>query len=62
MVVGTPHESMLTTSAVFPYQSEEAPVSFDWIACEVCGELMVTKDARIGDGKIVCIPCSGYEK
>lgn len=29
------------------------------VRCEVCGEKMAEPKARLKDGKIVCIPCSG---
>jgi len=34
--------------------------SFSKSKCAVCGEYVFERYARIKDGKVICIPCSGY--
>ncbi len=36
--------------------------SFNKVKCSVCGEYVFERYARIKDGKIVCIPDSGYKE
>jgi formylmethanofuran dehydrogenase subunit E len=37
-------------------------ISFNKSKCEICGEYTFERYLRHRDGKLVCIPCSGYDK
>jgi len=41
---------------------KENPHTFETMVCSQCGEMVVERNTRVKGGKIVCIPCSGYEK
>jgi formylmethanofuran dehydrogenase subunit E len=62
MVSNAPDEMLLNISEVFDYDWQDAPHTFESVVCESCGEMVVTRNARVKDGKVVCIPCSGYGK
>lgn len=62
MVSNAPDEMLLSIGEVFDYDWQDAPHTFESVVCEACGEMTVTRNARVKDGKIVCIPCSGYAK
>jgi len=34
--------------------------SFNKVKCSICGEYVFERYVRLKDGKMVCIPCSGY--
>lgn len=36
--------------------------SFNKARCSICGEYVFERYLRMKDGKLVCIPCSGYQK
>ena len=59
-VINAPDEMLLNISEIFDYDWQDAPHTFESIVCASCGEMTVTRNARIKDDKIVCIPCSGY--
>ncbi|GAB4569835.1 MAG: FmdE family protein [Anaerolineae bacterium] len=45
---------------VFDYAwQDDLPHTFDSVVCEVCGEMVVERNARVKAGKTVCIPCAG---
>ena len=46
-------------SDVFDYEYEAAPHTFESVVCEGCGEMVVERNARVQDGKVLCIPCAG---
>ena len=60
MVSNAPDEMLLDIGEVFDYDWKDAPHTFESVVCESCGEMTVTRNARVKDGKVVCIPCSGY--
>ena len=62
MVLNASDETLLAIGEVFDYAWKDAPHTFESVVCESCGEMTVTRNARVKDGKIVCIPCSGYGK
>lgn len=61
-VMNAPIEALLSVGEVFDYTWHEAPHTFDTVVCEQCGEMVVERNARIKNGKVLCIPCAGYEK
>jgi len=58
MVVNAPDAMLLTISEIFPYVWQDAPHTFESVACTSCGEMVVERNARVKDGKIVCQPCA----
>ena len=61
-ILSMPYEEFLDVSEVFEYKFEKKPGCFTAVPCAICGELTFEKSLRVKDGKLVCIPCSGYEK
>jgi len=62
MVSSAPQDALFNVSEVFEHDWQDVPNSFESTVCESCGESVVTRNARVKDGKVVCIPCSGYER
>jgi len=62
MVCNVSDAQLLNIGEVFDYNWQDAPHTFESVVCALCGEMTVTRNARVKDGKIVCIPCSGYGK
>ncbi len=60
MVVNMPETDLLVVGEVYDHAWKDAPHTFETVACEACGEMVVTRNARLLDGRVVCIPCSGY--
>lgn len=60
MVADAPDEALFNVGEPFSYDWKEPEHTFESIVCESCGEMVVTRNARLKDGKLVCIPCSGY--
>ncbi len=60
-ILTIPAEAFLDISDVFEYKMESKPGCFTAVPCAVCGEMTFEKALRVKDGKLVCIPCSGYE-
>jgi formylmethanofuran dehydrogenase subunit E len=44
---------------VFDYTYEAAPHTFESVVCEECGEMVVERNARVQEGRVLCIPCAG---
>ncbi|BAT72381.1 formylmethanofuran dehydrogenase subunit E [Thermosulfidibacter takaii ABI70S6] len=61
-ILSMPYEDFLDVSEIFEYKIEKKPGCFTAVPCAICGELTFEKALRVKDGKLVCIPCSGYEK
>ncbi len=59
-ILSMPYEEFLVVSEVFDYPWEKRPGCFTAVPCAVCGELTFEKALRVKEGKLVCIPCSGY--
>ena len=58
-VMNAPLEQLLIVSEVFDYLwKDEFPHTFESVVCEECGEMVVERNARIKNGRILCIPCS----
>jgi formylmethanofuran dehydrogenase subunit E len=59
-VMAAPVETLLSVSEVFDYQwKEEIPHTFESVVCDECGEMVVERNARVRDGRVLCIPCAG---
>ncbi len=61
-ILSMPYEDFLNISEVFIYEFDKKPGCFVAVPCALCGEMVFEKSLRVKDGKLVCIPCSGYEK
>jgi len=58
-VMSMPDEQLLKISDVFDYPWNSPEHTFDSVVCEGCGELVVERNARVKDGRVMCIPCAG---
>jgi formylmethanofuran dehydrogenase subunit E len=54
-----PGEQLYKISEVFEYKWEAAPHTFESVICDECGEMVVERNARLLDGRVLCIPCAG---
>ncbi len=61
-IVSMAYEEFLNVSDIFEYKFEKKPGCFTAVPCAICGELTFEKSLRVKEGKLVCIPCSGYDK
>ena len=55
-----PDEAILTVGPVHKVDWKPRKGTFEWAACEQCGEITFAHGLRLSGGKHVCIPCSGY--
>jgi formylmethanofuran dehydrogenase subunit E len=55
-----PNEELFSLSRMNIEVPAYAPI-FASVKCSVCGENIMEPRARIKDGKLICIPCSGQE-
>jgi len=58
-VMAMPAEQLYKISEVFDYTWEAAPHTFESVICDKCGEMVVERNARVQDGRVLCIPCAG---
>jgi formylmethanofuran dehydrogenase subunit E len=58
-VMNMPGEQLYTISEVFDYKWEAVPHTFESVICDECGEMVVERNARVQNGRILCIPCAG---
>jgi formylmethanofuran dehydrogenase subunit E len=58
-VMNMPGEQLYKISEVFDYKWEAAPHTFESVICDECGEMVVERNARVQDGRVLCIPCAG---
>ncbi len=58
-VMNMPAEQLYKISGVFDYTWESAPHTFESVVCNKCGEMVVKRNARVQDGRVLCIPCAG---
>ena len=59
-VMGAPAEQLFKIGVVTRTQLPAGkPHDFNAVICEDCGEVTVESYARVKNGKILCIPCSG---
>lgn len=61
-VVAADPKDIMNSSEIFTYEVKENPHTFETMVCTQCGEMVVERNTRVKAGKIVCIPCSGYDK
>jgi formylmethanofuran dehydrogenase subunit E len=54
-------EQLYKISEVFDYTWEAAPHTFESVICEECGEMVVERNARVQNGRVLCIPCAGLK-
>ena len=59
-ILSMPEERFLDIGEVVHYPWKKGAGCFTAVPCSVCGELTFEKSLRVKDGKLVCIPCSGY--
>ncbi len=60
-VLNLPEDKLFKVSDIYDYEyiyDQEGPPEF----CEKCGEVVFGSKIRVKDGKVYCIPCSGYKK
>jgi formylmethanofuran dehydrogenase subunit E len=58
-VMAMPAEKLYKISEIFDYTWEAAPHTFESVICDECGEMVVERNARVQDGRVLCIPCAG---
>ncbi len=58
-VMNMPAENLYQISEVFDNTWESAPHTFESVICEGCGEMVVERNTRLQNGKVLCIPCAG---
>ncbi len=61
MVSNTPDELLLNIGEVFTKELKEPAHTFESVVRGQCGEMVVERNARLKEGKVLCIPCSGYK-
>lgn len=60
-MMGRTDDDLFTVSELFTHPLAAAPPTcFDTVLCTTCGELVAENKARLKDGSLVCLPCSGY--
>ncbi len=57
-ILAEDENTLFKIEKVSPEPPEKARI-FESVTCEFCGESVMEPRARIRDGKIACIPCSG---
>ena len=58
-ILEEPNEKLFNIGPVQEYKvTPGRPHDFNTQICQMCGEVMVERYARIKNGKLVCIPCS----
>jgi formylmethanofuran dehydrogenase subunit E len=61
-VTTAPAEALYHVSEIRNHPWKDTPHTFETMVCGQCGEMVVERNTRVKGGKIVCIPCSGYEE
>lgn len=60
-ILGLPESEFLDIGEIQEVDVKKGKGLFEAKACEICGELTFVNKLRVEpDGKMVCIPCSGY--
>jgi formylmethanofuran dehydrogenase subunit E len=62
LVWNAPESDILTVGPVFEYPYNWLPEVMGFAKCDQCGELVAHAYRRIVGDKIMCIPCSGYDR
>ena len=62
LVWNAAEEDVLDTGDVFEYEGEWVPEVMGFIPCDSCGELTAKAYLRSVGQKVMCVPCSGYDR
>ncbi|MDZ7291852.1 MAG: FmdE family protein [candidate division KSB1 bacterium] len=62
VVLNASDNEMFAVKKLPDFAYDKIKGSFNKAKCEVCGEYVFERYLRRKDGKLVCIPCSGYEQ
>ncbi len=55
-------EQLFTISDIFDYElPKSTKPTFEIITCQQCGEIVAANKVLVKEGKMVCLPCSGYQ-
>jgi len=60
LVWEAPEGELLTVGEPFEYHWSEPPEVVRFLTCGQCGETVAEPYIRSVEGRLVCIPCSGY--
>lgn len=60
-ILSMPEDQFLDVNGPFDYPWKKKPGCFIAASCAICGELTFETALRVKEGKLVCIPCSGYK-
>jgi formylmethanofuran dehydrogenase subunit E len=61
MVSNAPDDMLFNIGEISPFEPRTPDHTFESVICSRCGEMVVERNARLKEGKAVCIPCSGYK-
>jgi len=62
-ILGLPESEFLNIGEIRHVEMKNGKGVFEAKRCDKCGELTFVNRLRVGpDGKLVCIPCSGYDE
>ncbi len=62
-ILSVPEPEFLDIAEVHQVEVKKGKGVFEAKRCEKCGELTFVNKLRVGlDGKLLCIPCSGYDE
>jgi formylmethanofuran dehydrogenase subunit E len=62
LVWDAPESDIVTVGQIFDYPKNWLPEVMGFKKCEACGELVAHAYLRAVGTKLVCIPCSGYDR
>ncbi len=62
LVWNAPESNILTVGDVFDYPYNWLPEVMGFAKCDQCGELVAHAYRRVVGDKVVCMPCSGYDR
>jgi len=62
LVWNAPEHDVLTVGEVFQHQEHWYQEVMGFVPCAACGELVAKAYLRAVGDKLVCIPCSGYDR
>jgi len=62
LVWNAPEADVLTVGQVFAYPQNWLPEVMGFRKCEACGELVAHAYLRAVGARLLCIPCSGYDR
>jgi formylmethanofuran dehydrogenase subunit E len=62
LIATAPDETLLTIGQVCAYAWKETMPTFRTLACEQCADRLIERNARVRDGRILCVPCAGYAR